>query len=82
MDAITYSHARGCLAETMGNICDDHAPVIIPRQQPHSVVMLALEDEQALEATAYLWRSPENARRLLESAELESGGGRGRELVE
>jgi antitoxin YefM len=45
--------------------------------------MISLEDYQALAETAYLIRSPKNARRLLESiAELESGGGRARELLE
>jgi antitoxin YefM len=44
---------------------------------------MSFEDYQALEATAYLLRSPKNARRLLESvAELESGGGDRRELAE
>jgi antitoxin YefM len=45
--------------------------------------MISLEDYQALEETAYLLRSPKNARRLLESiVELESGGGTERELIE
>ena len=83
MDAITYSHARGHLAETMEKVCDDHIPVIITRQHQRSVVMISLEDYQALEETAYLLRSPKNARRLLESiAELEAGGGVERELLE
>ena len=81
MDAIAYSRARSHLAETMEKVCDDHAPVIITRQNQRSVVMLSLEDFQALEETAYLLRSPRNARRLLESmAELESGGGTARAL--
>ena len=29
MDAITYTHARSHLAQTMEQVCDDHAPVII-----------------------------------------------------
>jgi antitoxin YefM len=83
MDAITYSHARGHLAKMMEKVCDDHAPVIITRQHQRSVVMISLEDYQALEETAYLLRSPKNARRLLESiAELETGGGLERELLE
>jgi antitoxin YefM len=45
--------------------------------------MISLEDYQALEETAYLLRSPKNARRLLESiAELEAGRGTKRELLE
>ena len=83
MDAITYSHARGHLAEMMEKVCDDHAPVIITRQHQRSAVMISLEDYQALQETAYLLRSPKNARRLLESiAELETGGGLERELLE
>jgi antitoxin YefM len=45
--------------------------------------MLSLDDYNALAETAYLLRSPNNARRLLESiAELEGGGGTERGLVE
>lgn len=45
--------------------------------------MISLEDYQALEETAHLLRSPNNARMLLESiAELESGGGAEQELIE
>lgn len=83
MDAISYTHARNQLASTMEKVCDDHAPVIITRKNAGSVVMMSLEDYQALEETAYLLRSPKNARRLIESiAELESGGGTEKELAE
>ena len=82
MNAITYSQARSDLAKTMDRVCDDHSPIIITRKSQRSVVMISLEDYQALEETAYLLRSPKNARRLLESiAELQSGGGAERELI-
>ena len=62
---------------------EDHAPVIITRKNLRPVVMISLEDYQALEETAYLLRSPKNASRLLEAvAELESGGGTERALSE
>ncbi|MBT3091662.1 MAG: type II toxin-antitoxin system prevent-host-death family antitoxin [Candidatus Thiodiazotropha endolucinida] len=81
MDAIAYSIARAKLASTMNQVCEDHAPVIITRKGAGSVVMISLDDYQALEETAYLLRSPKNARRLLESiAELESGDGSERSL--
>ncbi|MEW8052275.1 MAG: type II toxin-antitoxin system prevent-host-death family antitoxin [Candidatus Thiodiazotropha sp.] len=81
MDTIAYSIARAKLASTMNQVCEDHAPVIITRKGAGSVVMISLDDYQALEETAYLLRSPKNARRLLESiAELESGGGSERAL--
>ena len=83
MDTITYSEARSKLAKTMEKVCDDHAPVIVTRKNSRSVVMISLDDYEALEETTYLLRSPKNARRLLESiAELEAGGGTKRELIE
>ncbi|MGI0014133.1 MAG: type II toxin-antitoxin system Phd/YefM family antitoxin [Nitrososphaera sp.] len=83
MATITYSEARSKLAETMEKVCDDHAPIIITRKNSRSVVMISLDDYEALEETAYLLRNPKNARRLLESiAQLESGGGTERELIE
>lgn len=82
MDTLTYSEARSKLANTMDKVCDDHAPIIITRKNSQSVVMMSLDDYQALEETAYLLRSPKNARRLIESiAELKSGGGTSRKLV-
>ncbi len=67
----------------MSKVCDDHSPVVITRKTAQPVVMISLEDYAALEETAYLLRSPKNARRLLESiAELESGKGTEQELAE
>jgi len=83
MNAITYTAARANLARTMDRVCQDHEPIIITRNSDQSVVMLSLDDYSALEETAYLLRSPANARRLLESvAELEQGGGTERVLEE
>ncbi len=83
MDTITYTSARSNLAQTMDKVCDDHAPVIITRKAAKPVIMMSLEDFQALEETAYLLRSPKNARRLLESiAEIEAGKGTERELAD
>ncbi len=65
MDAITYTTARTNLATTMERVCDDHEALIITRNGEQSVVMLSLEDYKALEETAYLLRTPANAKRLL-----------------
>ena len=83
MDAITYSTARAKLADTMDRVCDDHETIIITRNGEQAVVMMSLDDFTALEETAYLLRSPKNARRLLDSiAALEAGRGEVRSLVE
>lgn len=81
MNTITYTAARGNLAQTMQQVCADHEPVIITRKD-EAVVMLSLEDYKSLEETAYLLRSPKSAKRLLESvAELEGGNGTERTLA-
>ena len=81
MDAITYSTARANLASTMDRVCNDHEALIITRNGERSVVMLSLEDFQALEETAYLLRSPANAKRLLTAAaQVAAGKGMEREL--
>ncbi len=76
MNAISYTAARENLASTMDRVCADHTPIIITRNRDQSVVMLSLEDFESLEETAYLMRSPANAKRLLEAIHaLESGRG-------
>ena len=76
MDALTDTSAREHLASTRDRVCNDHSPVIITRNRDQSVVMLSLEDFEALEETAYLLRSPANAKRLLDSIHsLENGQG-------
>ena len=82
MDAITYSSARANLAKTMDRVCEDHEPIIITRNGEQSVVMLSLDDFKALEETAYLLRSPLNAKRLLAAvSQLAEGKGTVRELA-
>ena len=81
MSTISYTAARENLAETMDRVCDDHQPVIITRQKQRSVVVLSLEDYEALNETAYLLRSPANARRLLAATQqLDAHKGKSRKL--
>jgi len=83
MDAITYTAARQNLAKMMEKVCSDHAPVIVTQKSGNSVVILSLDDYEALEETAYLLRSSKNTRRLIESvAQLENDKGTEKELME
>ena len=83
MDAMTYTTLRANLASTMDRVCDDHEALIITRNGDQAVVMLSLEDYKALEETAYLLRTPANAKRLLSAAaQLNAGKGSERELAE
>ena len=82
MDAVTYSSARANLASTMNRVCNDHEALIITRNGDQSVVMLSLEDYNALQETAYLLRNPTNAKRLLSAmGQLNAGQGSERELA-
>lgn len=83
MDSISYSAARSSLAKTMAQVCNDHTPIAITRKGEGTVVMISMADYQALEETAYLLRSPKNARRLIGAiAALEENTGTERALSE
>ena len=82
MNAMTYTAARANLASTMNRVCNDHEAMIITRNGEQAVVMLSLEDYNALEETAYLLRTPANAKRLLSAVtQLNAGKGVERKLV-
>jgi antitoxin YefM len=83
MDIIAYTTARANLDSIMDRVCNDHEALIITRNGGQSVVMLSLEDYQALKETAYLLRTPANARRMLTAvAQLNAGKGVERKLAE
>ena len=82
MDAMTYTTVRANLASAMDRVCNDHEALIITRNGEQAVVMLSLEDYNALEETAYLLRTPANAKRLLSAAtQLSAGKGVARKLA-
>lgn len=74
MEAKSYSAARKELAKTMEKVCNDHSPVIITRKNARAVVMMSLEDYNAIEETAYLLRNPANAEKLLASIKQSEEG--------
>ena len=83
MDATTYTQVRKNFAAVMDRVCDDHAPVIITRQNERPVVMISLEDYNAIEETLYLVKSPKNAARLAKALQnLEEKKTHKHELVE
>lgn len=78
--AITASEARKNLFPLIQRVNDDRAPVEITSKRGNAVLISSV-DYEAWQETAYLFRSPANARRLLDAADaLERGEGTEREL--
>lgn len=83
MKTMTYSESRAKYAETLNSVVDDREEVVVTRAGHDPVVIVSLDDYESLKETAYLLRSPENARRLLASIDrLEQGESVERDLVE
>jgi len=73
--SITASQARKTLFPLIEQVNDDRAPVEITSKRGNAVLMSA-EDFAAWQEAAYLFRSPANARRLLDALEaVEAGQG-------
>ena len=83
MKTMSYTESRARYAEVLDGVVNDREEVVITRAGHEPVVMVSLEDYESLKETAYLMRSPANARRLLDAMErLEAGRGEVHELVE
>ena len=83
MKTMSYTESRARYAEVLDGVTNDREAVVITRAGHESVVIVSLDDYESLRETAYLMRSPANARRLLDSMErLEGGGGQAHDLIE
>ena len=67
MNAVTDTAARENLDTVIDRVCSERDPVIITRNRGQAVVVMALDDYESLQETAYLLRSPANIKRLLAS---------------
>lgn len=81
MRAMSYTESRAHYAAVLDTVIEDRETVVVTRAGRPAVAMIALDELEALQETAYLLRSPANASRLLESiSQLEAGQGRERAL--
>jgi len=82
MNILTFTEARACLKTVMDNVCRDHIPTVITRQNGEHVVMVSLADFNSIQETLYLLGSEANAKRLMVSiAQLRAGKAKARELI-
>jgi antitoxin YefM len=80
---ISFTESRNNFAKTLDAVVNDAEPVVVTRAGHEPVVIVSKRDYESLVETAYLLRSPTNARRLLASiSRLEAGEGTVRELAE
>jgi antitoxin YefM len=83
MKTMSYTESRARYAEVLDAVVNDREEVVITRAGHEPAVIVSLDDYESLKETAYLLRSPVNARRLLESIDqLEAGEGVERKLTE
>ena len=68
MEVVGYTAARQQLAKLMDSVVEDRRPVIVTRRSAPAIIMLALEEYEAMAETLHLLRSPKNARRLQKAA--------------
>lgn len=82
MKTMSYTESRKRYAEVLDGVVDDREEVVITRAGHDPVVIVSLEDYESLRETAYLMRSPANARRLIDAMErLEAGHGEAHDLL-
>ena len=83
MKTMSYTESRARYAEVLDSVVNDREEVVITRSGHEPVVIVSLADFESLRETAYLMRSPANARRLLDAMErLEAGEGEQHELID
>ena len=82
MHVTTYSDARANLKGLMDQVVHDRTQVVITRQKAGSVVMVSLDDWNAMEETLHLLSTSTNATRLRDAVkQLDTGKGNERELT-
>lgn len=83
MQVFSLTEARNNIKSLFESVFNDNEEIIIHRKGRESVVVISLDDYNALKETNYLLSSPKNRKKLLESLEeLREGKGVERDLIE
>lgn len=83
MEVLSYSDARANLKALMERVVADRTHFVVTRQKAEPVVMVSLEDWNAMQETVHLLSSDRNAQRLHASIrQLDAGKGEVRELID
>jgi antitoxin YefM len=78
----TYTQARANLKKLLDHVDESREAVIIHRRNGKDVALISAQELSGLLETIHLLRSPNNARRLLESLERSSRGKGKRQTIQ
>ena len=59
MDVITYTDARASLKDVMDRVIHDHVEVVVTRKNREAVVMISLDEYNAIQETLHLQKKPQ-----------------------
>lgn len=76
----TYTNLRGNLASVLDRVVDDQEVIIVHRRGAKDVALVPATELAGLMETAYLLRSPRNAKRLI-AASNRAQRGEGRRMT-
>jgi antitoxin YefM len=83
MQVLSLTEARNNIKAMFDSVYLDNEEVVIHRKGRESVVVISIDDYNALTETNYLLKSPANRKNLLDSlSELRAGKGIERDLLE
>ena len=69
MNTVTFSEFKTKMESTIQHIVETHQPVVVKKNRRSSVIVMPLEDYEALTETKYLLNSQINAARLVRGIE-------------
>lgn len=69
MENVSYTHLRENLKEYLDNVCQEHVPIKVKRNNGENCILLSEGDYESLIETMHLLSSRETTDRILEANE-------------
>lgn len=83
MEVVNYTEFRKNLAKSLNKVSDDAEIVVVSRSKGKNVVVMALEEYNAIQETLHITKSAANRRRLDDAVdEMEKGSFKKHGIIE